>query len=488
MSEAGWQFDNSYGRLKDIFYTRLSPISVCAPEMVIFNESLAHELGLNFSSYNDPELAQIFAGNVLPDGADPIAQAYAGHQFGHPNVLGDGRAILLGEQISTSGKRFDVQLKGSGQTPYSRNGDGRAALGPMLREFIISEAMAALGIKTTRSLAVVATGEPVFREGALTGAVLTRIADSHLRVGTFEYAAMRRDQEGLQQLLNYSIDRHYPEIKEAGNLALAFIEQVMNRQIDLICQWMRVGFIHGVMNTDNMTISGETIDYGPCAFMEAYDPATVFSSIDHRGRYAFGNQPPIAQWNLARLAETLLPLIDEDADTALEKAEEIVMGFMPKFEKVYLKMMGQKIGITAGQEGDVELIADLQNLLLKHKLDYTNAFRALSKSKPSEEAVFTGIRQEQEMQDWFARWQVRLDQDELETQESLTLRVSQNPAFIPRNQLVEEALEAAENNGQMTRFNKLLDVVTKPYKDNPQLQDFQAPMQSGHHFQTFCGT
>ncbi|MDX1739223.1 MAG: YdiU family protein, partial [Alphaproteobacteria bacterium] len=398
-----------------------------------------------------------------------------------------GRAILLGEQVTPNGARYDIQLKGSGPTPYSRNGDGRAALGPMLREFIISEAMYALNIPTTRSLCVVTTGESVYRETALTGAVLTRVAASHLRVGTFEYFAMRRDTESLKRLVAYAIDRHYPQIKEAENPALALLYKVISQQINLICEWLRVGFIHGVMNTDNMTISGETIDYGPCAFMEEYDPATVFSSIDHRGRYSFGNQAPIAQWNLARFAEAILPLLHEDQDKAVELAEEAIGSFSSSFQKQYQVMMNTKFGLSSVREGDEMIVLKFLTLLQKHNLDYTNGFRGLSQTEPLEADIFKKISDDEEFQAWTDLWQQRIQSEDVSQEESLSLRQQANPAFIPRNQHVEEALNAAEN-GNIARFNKLLDVVTAPYQDRPDLQDYKQPMAAGSCFRTFCGT
>ena len=373
----GWKFDNSFAHFSELMMTKTYPVSVKNPKLVVLNYGLAKELGLNFLNLTEKELADLFTGNQLPEGSEPVAQAYAGHQFGHLNILGDGRAIVLGEHITPTDERFDIQFKGSGRTAYSRGGDGRAALGPMLREYIISEAMYHLNIKTTRSLAVATTGETVIREKPLKGAILTRVARSHIRVGTFEYIAIKKDLESLKNLLNYCINRHYPKLKIAENKASAFLTAVLDSQIELITDWMRVGFIHGVMNTDNMAISGETIDYGPCAFMDTYNPETVFSSIDEYGRYAFQNQPGIAQWNLARLAETLMPLFHQDQNKAVEIGEEIIESFNHKFKKSYMQMMRNKLGIFEEKKEDELLIQDLLNLMLENKFDYTNTFVSL---------------------------------------------------------------------------------------------------------------
>jgi len=392
MKDCGFQFQTTYTDLPDGFYTRLDPAPAPTPEMVILNDGLAASLGLDFSALTDQEKAALFAGNTLPEGAEPFAQAYAGHQFGHFTILGDGRAHVWGEHMTPDGQRLDIQFKGSGRTPYSRRGDGRAALGPMLREYIISEAMHALGIPTTRSLAVVTTGEDVLRETMLPGAILTRVAASHIRVGSLEFAAAQGDKDTVVALLNYTINRHDPDLKDAENKALAMLERVMERQSDLIVHWMRVGFIHGVMNTDNMTISGETIDYGPCAFMDAYDPNTVFSSIDQMGRYAYANQPVIAQWNIARLAEALLPLIDADIDRAVQKAEEAVNRFPALYKTKWLAMMRAKLGLFGAQDGDEKLISDLLDWMQHHHADWTNTFRDLSiGKKPAEQLYDTQI-------------------------------------------------------------------------------------------------
>jgi len=381
-SSAGWKFDNSYARLPAALYSRVGPVPVAKPGLVVFNESLARDLGLDAGASQEGQ-AEIFSGNQIPEGAEPIAQAYAGHQFGHFTNLGDGRAILLGEQITPRGGRFDIQLKGSGQTPYSRRGDGRAALGPMLREYIISEAMHAFGIPTTRSLAVATTGEQIAREEMLPGAVLTRVAASHVRVGTFEYANAIGDRAVLEALTRYTLQRHYPELAGADNPALALFEGVLERQAKLIAQWVCVGFVHGVMNTDNMALSGETIDYGPCAFIDTYDPATVFSSIDRGGRYAYGNQPNIAHWNLARLAEALLPLINEDKDKAVATAEEVLGKFPERFRVHYTAGLRAKLGLLSEEEGDYDLAREFLDWMKTAEADFTSSFVALTKAAES---------------------------------------------------------------------------------------------------------
>lgn len=484
MKNHGLRFDNSYLNLPDALYTRLDPVPVKKPELFVFNKDLARDMELDFPSLSDEKMAEMFAGNTLPDGAEPLAQAYAGHQFGHFTMLGDGRAHLLGEHVTEDGKRLDIQFKGSGRTPYSRRGDGRAALGPMLREYIMSEAMHALGIPTTRSLAVVTTGEEVFRETPLAGAILTRVAASHIRIGTFEFAAMQKDVSLVEKLLDYTINRHAPELKDADNIALALLQHVMESQADLITHWMRVGFIHGVMNTDNMALSGETIDYGPCAFMDAYDPNTVFSSIDHRGRYAFANQPVIAQWNIARLAEALLPLIDRDIEKAVKLAEEAINGFPSIYQKKWLAMMRQKLGLFGAQKEDEKLISDLLDWMQKNHADYTNSFLDLSQeSIPS-----TTLYNSSEFKSWYKRWQERLRQNSKPLRSSYCMMKSVNPAVIPRNHKVEEALETA-NKGDMKPFNDLLTALKQPFKNSDKLAPYQSPPAASQRvYQTFCGT
>ena len=373
-NKIGWNFDNTYVGLSEKILTKIKPVTVKEPKLLILNKSLAENLGLNFSGINKDILASIFSGNKLPQNSDCIAQAYAGHQFGHFTTLGDGRAVVLGEHLTKENKRFDIQFKGSGRTPYSRHGDGRAALSPMLREYIISEAINSLGIPTTRSLAVVSTGEMVLRETPLRGAILTRVASSHIRVGTFQYVALTGDEKAFKSLLNYTVDRHYPEIKNSNNIALELLKIVIKKQCDLVTNWMRVGFIHGVMNTDNMAISGESIDYGPCAFMDNYDLNTVFSSIDRNGRYSYGNQPIITKWNLARFAETLLPYIDKNKDEAIKITTNTINEFDTIYEKKWNNMMNGKLGLLEKKDGDKKIISDLLNWMENNKADYTNTF------------------------------------------------------------------------------------------------------------------
>ena len=480
MKEIGFKFDNSFLSLPEGFYTRLDPVPVKSPEMVLLNHELARSMGLDFSDVSPKEQAALFAGNKIAKGAEPFAQAYAGHQFGNFTMLGDGRAHVWGEHIKPDGSRVDIQYKGSGQTPYSRRGDGRAALAPMLREYIISEAMHALNIPTTRSLAVIKTGEDVMREIPLPGAILTRVASSHIRVGTFEFAAAQGDQEIVELLLDYTIKRHELDLDDAQNKALAFLDHVMEAQADLITHWMRVGFIHGVMNTDNMSLSNETIDYGPCAFMDAYEPNTVFSSIDHMGRYAYSNQPIIAQWNISRLAEAILPLIDKDIGKAIEKAEKAVNKFPALFKTKWLNMMRAKIGLFAEEEGDEKLISDLLNLMQRSHADYTNSFNALTH-------LDTPI-DTKEFSDWKKRWQARLDQNDKAIELSQDLMRSFNPIVIPRNHLVEEALEAATE-GDMKPLLRLLEVIKKPYEESDYEALYRSPPEPSERvYQTFCGT
>ena len=482
-SRIGWCFDSSYQRLPEIFYTKLNPMPVRSPRVVLLNDRLAQSLGLTLSALEPEEAAQLFSGNVLPETSEPLAQAYAGHQFGNFTMLGDGRAHLLGEHIMPEGQRFDIQFKGSGPTPYSRRGDGRAALGPMLREYIISEAMHGLGIPTTRSLAVVTTGEPVLRDGLLQGAILTRVASSHLRVGTFEFIAAREDMQALKQLANYAIARHYPELQTSEQPYHAFLEAVMQRQATLVASWMQVGFIHGVMNTDNMTISGETIDYGPCAFMDRYDPSTVFSSIDHHGRYAYANQLTIAQWNLARFAETLLPLLHEDMHEAITIAEASIGHFGKVLQDAWLSGMRKKLGLFGEDANDLVLVQSLLKWMQKHNADYTNTFRDLCGELPSD-----GIYQEEEFQSWHQQWMARRARHSKPLKSSVCLMRANNPVIIPRNHQVEAALEAAEQ-GDLSKLARLLAALEKPYDDLPEYAVFAAPPpESVGMYQTFCGT
>ncbi|MFC7320599.1 protein adenylyltransferase SelO [Halobacillus campisalis] len=481
----GWNFDNSYARLPDIFFKKTEPTPVASPELVVFNSSLAESLGLDADKLKWGEEAGVLSGNVIPDGALPISQAYAGHQFGQFTMLGDGRAVLIGEQTTPSGKRYDIQLKGAGRTPFSRRGDGRASLGPMLREYIISEAMHGLHIPTNRSLSVMGSGQSVLRETELPGAILTRVASSHLRIGTFEYAAQWGSEEDLVTLADYAINRHYPELKDSNNKYLELFEKVMERQALLIANWQLVGFIHGVMNTDNMTISGETIDYGPCAFMDEYNPKTVFSSIDVQGRYAYQNQPPIAQWNLARFAESLLPLFHEDQDRAVEIAQEALAKFEKLFYTHWLTGMRQKLGMHNAEEQDKPLIEDFLSILEKHEADFTNSFRALTLEKPEETPMYGST----EFTHWYEQWQARLERQEESKDSSLLLMKKSNPAVIPRNHRVEEALEAAVENEDYQVMNSLLQVLSNPYAYSPEQEEYAVmPEESCGPYRTYCGT
>lgn len=451
----------------------------------MLNHALAESLALDIDVLSAAEAAALFSGNVLPEGAQPIAQAYAGHQFGHFTMLGDGRAILLGEHLTPAGERFDIQLKGSGQTPFSRRGDGRAALAPMLREYVISEAMYALGIPTTRSLAVVTTGEQVVRETLLPGAILTRVARSHIRVGTFEYAAGQGGADAIKILADYAIQRHYPDLADAANPYLALLNRVIERQAALVAKWLLTGFIHGVMNTDNMSISGETIDYGPCAFMDAYDPDTVFSSIDQNGRYRYGNQPLMAQWNLARLAETLLPLIDTVQEKAVALAEEAIHAFPAIYQTQWMTGMRKKLGLFTAEAEDGELITGLLTWMRQQQADYTNTFRALVSETLPQDTLF----QDAGFAAWHARWQIRLARQPGSSNKSFQLMRANNPAIIPRNHRVEEALSAASEQGDYALMQRLLAAVANPYADVPEYQDFRAPpAPSERVYQTFCGT
>ena len=478
-----WNFDNSYSRLPDIFKENINPISVKKPELVILNEDLVNELNLEFSNSDNDEIAASLAGNFLPKNCNPIAQAYAGHQFGHFTMLGDGRANLIGEHITNKKERYDIQFKGSGKTAFSRNGDGRAALGPMLREYIISEAMNSLNIPTTRSLAVVKTGEDVLRDRKLQGAILTRVASSHIRVGTFQYISARQKEDELNILLNYTIDRHYPKIKNSNNEALDILNNLIERQCDLVVNWMRIGFIHGVMNTDNMTISGETIDYGPCAFMDTYDPKTVFSSIDHTGRYAYCNQPAITKWNLARFAECLIPLINEDKDKAIELATESINSFEKRYEEKWMNMMRRKLGIFDIEFNDKFLILDLLTWMHDKKADYTNTFCHLMDLEPKEDKLYA----DKDFINWKKRWKNRLGKISNLSEKSKILMRNNNPLVIPRNHKVEEALLSAEH-GDLEPINKFLEILKKPYKENKEIIDYQVPSVSNIKYQTFCGT
>ena len=477
-----WNFDNSYSRLSDAFKEHIKPVAVKNPELVIINESLAKELDLDLTKINKDKLSSLFTGNTLPEGSNTIAQAYAGHQFGHFTMLGDGRAILIGEHITSSNKRYDIQLKGSGKTSFSRNGDGRAALGPMLREYIVSEAMHNLNIPSTRSLAVAKTGEKIMRDTLLEGAILTRVALSHIRVGTFQYIAARDKKDELEMLLNYVINRHYPKLVNSKNKAMDLLIDLMNKQINLVVNWMRVGFIHGVMNTDNMSISGETIDYGPCAFMDTYDPKTVFSSIDHMGRYAYCNQPIITKWNLSRFAECLIPMIDKNQKKAIEMATEIINTFEKKYEEKWLEMMRKKLGLIGNHSIDKTLILDLLTWMHQKKVDYTNTFCHLMKFKVQEEDF-----QDKVFKDWKNRWNERLVINNSSNEKSIALMRTVNPLVIPRNDKVEETLDLANKNNFKMLF-EFLEILKTPYEELKNTYKYQIPNENNKEYKTFCGT
>ena len=480
----GWHFDNTYSKLPKSFLENIKPVPVKDPKLIILNKNLAEQLNLDFSKFSDTDLAKIFSGNSLPEGSETIAQAYAGHQFGHFTMLGDGRAVMLGEHLDKENKRFDIQFKGSGRTSFSRSGDGRAVLGPMLREYIISEAMHALNIPTTRSLAVVSTGEEVVREQMLPGAILTRVASSHIRVGTFQYIAATQNADDLKTLFNYTIDRHYPEIKDSKTKALDLLNLLMQKQCELVINWMRVGFIHGVMNTDNMTVSGETIDYGPCAFMDHYHPQTVFSSIDQNGRYSYNNQPRITKWNLARFAECIIPLIDQDEQKAISIATETINNFEKLYEEKWLNMMRDKLGLFGEDKDDKHLIFELLTWMENNKADFTNTFCNLMDIQSIKDPIY----QNQEYLNWTAKWKKRLEKNNTEKEKYLELMRSVNPIFIPRNHKVEEALKDASEN-KLETLNQLLEVIKYPYKDNGILKDYQQPMSNENgDYKTFCGT
>lgn len=480
-----FNLDNSYLKLSDIFFTIQDPSSVPSPKLVALNYSLINSLGLDSKFLQSNDGVEILAGNKLPEGAIPFAQAYAGHQFGHFTMLGDGRAVLIGEHITPIGERLDIQLKGSGRTPYSRGGDGKAALGPMLREYIISESMAALGIPTTRSLAVVTTGEKIIREDYLPGAILTRVASSHIRVGTFQYASRFGNIYELKELSDYTINRHYPYIADEENKYLAFLKEVIKKQAELIAKWQLVGFIHGVMNTDNMTISGETIDYGPCAFMDVYNPETVFSSIDVQGRYAYGNQPKLAAWDLARFAETLIPLIHTNQDEAVDLAQNAISEFANIYEENWLSGMRSKLGIFNEEDEDKSLIDNLLSMMHKYGADYTNTFAALTIDKKDGIAMFSTS----EFSKWNELWQERLTRQS-ETKESIKqLMQSSNPYIIPRNHRVEEALDAAVKNEDYGVMDRLLDALSKPFAYSKEQDEYSTlPEPSNRPYRTFCGT
>ncbi len=486
-------FQNTYAALPANFFARVAPTPVAAPRLIKLNRPLAVQLGLDPDLLSTAEGAEILAGKTLPAGADPIAMAYAGHQFGHfVPQLGDGRAILLGEVIDKDGVRRDIQLKGSGPTPFSRRGDGRAALGPVLREYIVSEAMFALGIPTTRSLAAVITGESVMRETMLPGAVLTRVAASHVRVGTFQYFAARGDTEGVRRLADHVIARHYPQASGTERPYHALLEGVVARQADLVARWLLVGFIHGVMNTDNTSISGETIDYGPCAFMDHYDPAQVFSSIDEQGRYAYANQPRIALWNLTRLAECLLPLLSDDQEKAIAQAQEILGAFIERFAVAYQAGLRNKIGLFTTRETDEALVQDLLDAVARNQADFTLTFRRLSEAAldPAGDAEVRALFAEPSAYDeWAARWRQRTNQESQTPAERQAAMRAVNPAFIPRNHRVEAVIQAAMVKDDYAPFEEILAALSKPFEDQPQFASYAEPPQPDQRvLQTFCGT
>ncbi len=480
----GWRFEHTYSRLPSVLSAPAMPAAVREPRVSLLNHRLAGELSLDLAAISPSAAAALFAGQDIPADARPIAQAYAGHQFGGFTMLGDGRAILLGEHRTPAGRLVDIQFKGSGRTKFSRGGDGRAALGPMLREYILGEAMAGLGIPTTRGLAVVTTGEQVQRETARRGAILTRVAESHIRVGTFEYAAALQDGTTPAALADYAIDRHYPELVAASRKYLEFFRAVADRQAALIAQWQLVGFVHGVMNTDNMAVSGETIDYGPCAFMNAYDPDTIFSSIDRAGRYTYGNQPIVARWNLARLAESLLPLLDSEPEKAVAVATEVLDEFPALFERYWLAGMRKKLGLRTDEAGDAELVGSLLDWMRKHRADFTNTFRDLSVEGPPASEPYG----EPDFQGWHARWQQRVGREGQPVASAVTLMRSVNPAVIPRNHRVEEALSAAEDRDDLSVVQRLLAVLTTPYAESVEQAPYQQPPPDDGRYRTFCGT
>ena len=485
-----FEFDNTFVRDLTGLYEPCRAAPAPAPKLLVLNEELATELGVDAAALRGPDGVAVLAGTATAHGATPVAQAYAGHQFGGFSPrLGDGRALLLGEVLDVQGRRRDLHLKGSGPTPFARAGDGKAAVGPMLREYVIGEAMHALGIPGTRALAVVATGEQIVREVLLPGAVLARVAASHLRVGTFQYAAAHGDPMLVRRLADHAIVRHYPHAGEAENPYLAFFEGVVDAQASLVAHWMLVGFIHGVMNTDNMTISGETIDFGPCAFMDAFDPATVFSSIDHRGRYAYGNQPQMALWNLARLAETLLPLFDDETDAAIAAATEVLQAFADRYRRYWQDGMRAKLGLGDAQPGDGELIDDLLALLHAHNVDFTSCFRALSSSLLEETAPARSLFVEPAAFDaWAVRWRTRLATQTREPRAIAATMDRVNPLYIPRNHQVEAALAAATDD-DLEPLRRLLDVLARPFEERPGLEAYAAPAPpSFGPYRTFCGT
>jgi uncharacterized protein YdiU (UPF0061 family) len=491
MSDVLIQFSNSYARLPERFFAHQNPDPVAQPELIKLNAGLAEKLDLDIAVLSSDEMANVFAGNLVPSGAEPISLAYAGHQFGGWSPqLGDGRAVLLGEVVDRDGVRRDIQLKGSGRTPFSRGGDGRAALGPVLREYIVSEAMHAMGVPTTRALAAVKTGEEVLREGLLPGAILTRIASSHVRVGTFEFFAARHDEDGIRTLADYVIERHYPEAKNAEQPYIALLGAVVSQQAVLVSKWFQLGFIHGVMNTDNTSVAGETIDYGPCAFMDEYHPRKVFSSIDQQSRYAFGNQASVLQWNLAQLAQCLLSIVDLDMDEAAALAQVEVNAFPEKFEAELVTGLRAKLGLLSEQEGDLALAFELLEAMANDKADFTNTFRDLADAIDGDVAKVRGHFEDMEaFEAWFTKWLPRVEQEDRPLAEISAAIRSVNPAVIPRNHLVEAAIRAGEDNDDFGPFNALVDEVTRPFDTRSNDSIYISPPRPDEVVhQTFCGT
>jgi uncharacterized protein YdiU (UPF0061 family) len=485
-------FDNSYARLPERLFAPVHPLQSPSPALIKVNRALAADLGIDAEWLESPAGLEVLSGRQIAEGSEPIAQAYAGHQFGNfVPQLGDGRAILLGEVVDSHGRRRDIQLKGAGRTPFSRGADGRAALGPVLREYLVSETMAAMGIPTTRALAAVTTGEPVIRETVLPGAMLTRVASSHIRVGTFQYFAARQDVEAVRILADHVIARHYPAAAEAENPYRALLDAVIAAQVELVSRWLLIGFIHGVMNTDNMSVAGETIDYGPCAFMDTYDPGTVFSSIDRAGRYAYGNQPRIAHWNLTRLAETLLPLLDEDQEAAVKEAQDTLAGFGALFEQAYLGGLRRKVGLFAEEQpGEIELINTLLSQMSANQVDYTLLFRALGQAVIGDDEPARSLFVDPTAFDaWAREWRTRLDGDGQDPESRKAAMDRINPAFIPRNHQVEAMIAAAVERQDYAPFHRMLDVLSRPFDDQPEASDLAAPpLPHERVAATFCGT